>query len=564
MNERSGIKPIIVLLLLGAAIFGIIYGGIALTKNIGKSEDVITTEKALKELDKLYAEIPLNTIPPRKEPVTLEEVNLADTLPDISKYPCQVVNNTADYIEIFSSTEKAGEGKDGWLVEVANRFNQAGITIDGVPVSVSIRGIASGTAADYITSGKYLPDAFTPSNELWGEMIEYSGTQITLVDQRLAGNVAGVLFSKSKHKELIEKYGAINLKIITEAVAANEIAMGYTNPFASSTGMNFLVSTLSTFDESNPLSDTAIQGFETFQNNIPFVAFTTLQMRESAKSGVLDGFILEYQTYVNSPDLKAEYIFTPFGQRHDNPMYEIGNLSPMKKEILKKFIEFCKNPENQQLATEYGFNGLNEYKPEVGGYDGSVVTQAQKLWKEKKNGTREIIAVFVADVSGSMEGEALNNLKTSLLTGSQYIGKDNSIGLVTFSSEVNINLPIAKFDLNQRSLFAGAVTDMQAGGSTAMFDAIVVATKMLMEEKAKNPDAKLMLFVLSDGETNKGCSFNDIREVVEALKIPIYTIGYNADIDVLKQLSQINEAASIDADTDDVVYKLQNLFNAQM
>jgi len=163
-----------------------------------------------------------------------------------------------------------------------------------------------------------------------------------------------------------------------------------------------------------------------------------------------------------------------------------------------------------------------------------------------------------------MDGEPLNMLKESLLSSSQYIGKDHSVGLVSFASKVNINLPIAPFNLNQRSLFAGAVTDLQASGGTAMFDAIVVATKLLLEERAKNPEAKLMLFVLTDGETNRGYSFDDVKDLVEALRIPIYTIGYNANIDVLQNISNINEAASVNADTDDVIYKLQNLFNAEM
>ena len=46
--------------------------------------------------------------------------------------------------------------------------------------------------------------------------------------------------------------------------------------------------------------------------------------------------------------------------------------------------------------------------------------------------------------------------------------------------------------------------------------------------------------------------------------MPIYTIGYNADLDELKKISSINEAASIDAANDDVVYQLKNLFNANL
>jgi len=149
-----------------------------------------------------------------------------------------------------------------------------------------------------------------------------------------------------------------------------------------------------------------------------------------------------------------------------------------------------------------------------------------------------------------------------------YIGKDNLVGLISYSNDVNIDLPIAKFDLNQRSKFAGAVKDLQAGGSTSTFDAIAVAMKMLIEQKAAGPNAapnlRPRIFVLSDGKRNTGHSLEDIKGIVQELGIPIYTIGYNADLPELQAISSINEAACINADTDDVVYKLRNLFNAEM
>ena len=87
---------------------------------------------------------------------------------------------------------------------------------------------------------------------------------------------------------------------------------------------------------------------------------------------------------------------------------------------------------------------------------------------------------------------------------------------------------------------------------------------MLEDAKGTIPDAKLMLFVLSDGETNTGCSLNKIKDIVEAYKIPIYTISYNESLNELSDLSAINEAATINASSEDVVYKLSSLFNAQM
>ena len=562
-GKKSG-KLAGILIVMAIVIFGLVYGGITLTKNWGKSKEAISEENATDKLNKICKDIDINEIEPRKAAIDLGVEDVKDTIPDIEKYPAQVENTTDTYIEIFSTGEKTGTGKDSWLIDVANDFNEAGIEVNGKTVSVKIRQVASGLGMDYIVSEKYLPDAYNPSNELWGEMIKANGKTIELYDEKMVGNVAGIIMSKEKYDDLIEKYGSINLKNVTEAVANGEINMGYTNPFASVTGLNFLVSTLSTFDSSDPLSEKAIEGFNEFQTNIPLVAYTTLQLRNSAESGILDGFIMEYQTYINSPELKADYVFTPFGYRHDSPLYAVGNLSEEKKEILNRFIEFYKGEKYQDLATEYGFNNLEDYKCEIGELEGDVIIQAQKLWKENKNSNKPIAAVFVADVSGSMEGEPLNELKKSLLNGSQYIGEENSIGLVTYSNDVNINLPIGKFDLNQRSLFTGAVQDMDAGGGTATFDGIAVAVKMLLEEKEKNPDTKLMLFVLSDGETNIGHSLEDIKEILEAVEIPVHTIGYNANIKALENISAINEATSINADSDDVIYKLGSLFNAEM
>ncbi len=91
--------------------------------------------------------------------------------------------------------------------------------------------------------------------------------------------------------------------------------------------------------------------------------------------------------------------------------------------------------------------------------------------------------------------------------------------------------------------------------------------KMLVDQKAAGPDAdpdlKPKIFLLSDGETNTGHSLNDIRDIVKNSKIPIYTIGYNADIPALEEIAKINEAACINADNDDVAYKLGKLFDAE-
>lgn len=125
---------------------------------------------------------------------------------------------------------------------------------------------------------------------------------------------------------------------------------------------------------------------------------------------------------------------------------------------------------------------------------------------------------------------------------------------------------MGKFDLNQRSYFQGAVENLSANGGTASYNAVCVAVQMLHEAKKEHPDAKQMLFLLSDGEVNEGRSAKEITPLVKYHKIPVYTIAYGAEVDTdeLTTVSNINEAACISASSEDVVYQLKQLFNAQM
>lgn len=557
-------KTIIGVIIIAVVVFAAAVAGISVTRNIGKSDKTISTESAQRDIDNMLKHIEVNYADPVKSQVDLVQEDEQEELPDIDKNEITVHENTSLYVEIFTAPERAGKDKDGWTNEMAEKFNSEGFEVDGQPVSVRIRNVTSGLAMEYIATGKYVPDGFSPSNFFWGSMLEEEGVKVETITDRLAGNVPILMFANSTYDELMKKYGTLDLKTVVEATANGEISMGYTNPYASSTGLNFLVSTLQTYSPSDPLSSEAVEGFQKFQANVPFVAYNTQQMKTAVESGSLTGFIYEYQAYQNDSEMQRKYKCVPFGFRHDAPLYAVGDISPEKKQILEKFAEYCLSDDAQKLATDYGFNGLNDYKSEQNDVSGKDLLNAQDLWKEKKDNGKPVIAVFIADVSGSMDGEPINMLRQSLINGMKYIGSDNYVGLVSYSDDVTVNVPIAQFDLNQKSAFKGGVESLEACGGTATFDGIVVGIDMVQKALQEHPDAKPMLFVLSDGQSNRGYNLSDIREPLDAFNIPVYTIGYNADIEALSQISSINEAASINADTDDVVYKIKNLFNANL
>lgn len=551
--------------------FGVIIGIIAIILSAGKSktnEDTTvnsnnTSTISLEDAANLVA---ITNNKAEKGTVSYDSDSGVTELPDIDKqFPVTVdPGNKNIVVEIFSSPEKAGTGTDGWMVELANEFNSSNQMVDGKSVGIKIRSISSGAQIDYITTNTYMPTAISPSAMMWGDMLKSQGITVNVISDKTVGNVAGVLVDQSMYKTLEEKYGTVDIKAIVEATCDGTLITGYTNPFTSTTGLNFLASVLTTFDEADPLSNTAIDGFNKFQNNVPFVAYNTLQMRNAAENGTFNAMMTEYQTYSQDVTLKSNYKFIPFGVRHDNPLIAVGNVDSNKMDALKLFADYCKSDNATKLANDYGFNQMNDYNGKLDKITETSWSQIQKIWKKNKNTSKPIAAVFVLDTSGSMAGEPLNSLKASLKNSMKYINSSNYIGVVSYSTQINVDLDINEFDINQQAYFMGAVNSLTANGNTATYSALCKAELMLNDFMANNPNVSPMIFLLSDGQANAGVSLDAVKSNLADTHIPIYTIGYNANLDELKTVSEINEAATINADTDDVIYQLKNLFNANL
>lgn len=538
---------------------------ISLLTACGASSDSssMSYEDAVEEIASLLKKVDVSTVEDPDLYIYTDDTTEADALADIDTFDITVEGDGEINIEIAAATELSSDSPDDWLNIVAENFNAEGYTINGKTVTVTVRQIASGEAYTYIAAGAYEPEVFIPSNEAWGLMLDASGIGVEQITDRIAGNTAGILIESSVYDEVVEKYGEVTVATVLEASIAGDLTFAYTNPYTSSTGLNILTAMLKAFDEDNPLSSTAQEKLLEYQQTSPPVAYTTAVMRNQAAKGIINAMVMEEQAYINTPEL-ADYIYIPAGIRHDHPVYTFDWCTEEEQAAAELFVEYCLTDENQELATEKGFNLHDDYVSDDPGLDGAGYIAAQKVWKASKTGGSPIVAVFVADVSGSMYGEPLRSLRSSLISASSYIGSDNYVGLVSYSSSVTINLEIAQFDDLQRSYFAGEVSGLTAKGSTATYDAILVALNMLAEAAEEIPDATLMLFVLSDGEQNVGYSIDRVTSIIDAMDVPVYTIGYNYDDDngELDTLADINEAACLNASSDDIVNQLRNLFNA--
>lgn len=548
----------------------VLLAGSLLASACGGSDEPMDQAEAEAQLQELVDEIGWQNDPvTRKANVPPPAKDLADTLPDIDEFPIVVAAQAGPnrvVAEIFVSTEKSGQGTDGWMVEAAESFNESDQTLpDGRDAKVAIRSIPSGTGYQFIAAGKSVPAGFSPSNQLWVEMAN-THRPMTAVRDQTVPNVAGIVMKTETADQLRTSYGTLSTATLIEAVIGGDVVMGYTDPFASSTGLNFLLAVLDEFAEGQEerlVAPDVASVFEQFQRQVPFVALTTLQIRESVEkeSGTLDAFVMEYQTYVQTESLRSGYEFVPFGVRHDNPLYAIDGATQEQRDVLELFATHAESQEFRDKAADYGFDPP-AYQSSVSIPSGDTLIEAQQLWKDKKDGGRPVYAVFVTDVSGSMDGSRIAAVQTALESAREFISPDASVGMVEFSDITRKRLEVAEFDLNQQAQFAAAAQDMIPMGGTAMYDGIVVGLSMLVQERAVDPSGKYLLVVLTDGETRDGLSFDDVAAVVAGVRIPVFTVGFEADIDELGRLASLVEAANIDASEGNVEFKLASLFNA--
>lgn len=504
------------------------------------------------------------TVPERGQDNTGENngPDIMYELPDITNYPVTVKGTGEVNVEIFVPTENNGSSIVKFIEHAATEFNAANITIDGKTVSVSIRTLEATLAEDYILSGAYTPEGYIAANELYGILMNENGIAVSQVADRMVGNTMGIAIQQKKYDELKSAYSDVTIQTIVDATKDGKLGVGYTNPTNNPTGLNFVISMLSYFDANNPMSFEATTDFSAFQSAVPLVSYSMDQMKQAVNNGTINAFVVERQAFSADSDLSNNFVFMPFGVRHDNPLYAVGDVSAEESSVLTKFAEFAQSTEIQKYGNELGFNKDMTYTSTVANYEGSLIKEVLDVWKQAKTSTGGMSVIFVADVSGSMDGEKIKSLQQSLLNGMQYIGEETRVGLITFESNVYVDVPLGEFTTEQQEYFAGAVEKLKANGGTSTNDAIVIANKLLHDEPAEN---KKLIIVLSDGQTGSGYSLRTVKSLLDATEVPIYTIGYgsNADEAELKEIAGINNGTYIKATTDNIGYLMKTIFEAE-
>ena len=172
-----------------------------------------------------------------------------------------------------------------------------------------------------------------------------------------------------------------------------------------------------------------------------------------------------------------------------------------------------------------------------------VMTEAINLYIEKFRKPTHV--VFCLDISGSMDGDGIKELKDAMnyildydLSSKdklQFSDKDK-ITIITFNKDV-AKVYSTRYG-NQTNLVIKDINSLVAGGATNIYSPSIEALKILSKDSSN--DYTKTIILMTDGESNYG-DFKDLSKYYKRnnYDIPIYSIMFGQSNE--KQLKQIAE-----------------------
>lgn len=480
----------------------------------------------------------------------IEIGQIQEPLPKVDSFPLYGATPSNDpnisYIEIFSSAEKASGDRpdERWLVDVAEAFNAKKLRLpSGKVIQVGIRNIPSGLGAKIIASRTVKPVGYTPTTNLWLELLKNEGIQAKVISPMLVPNHAVLVLQPQIYQSLATN-GEVNFDVVLDAILAGKLKVGYANPYAGSPALNLLYSLFwrasGHAKDRNPLTISDLQSpqvssvFDAFQKQVSLTTLTYLDLKQifirDPQSPKLGAFLMEYQSYATLKRLSGfeKLAYVPFGVPHSSPLVGFDWNSPEQQESLGEFAKFATSEAMQTLAQQKGFETTNYLKakdfPPVP--SGEVLKYALSFWKQKKDGKRTVYMEIVIDTSGSMSGERIKAVKEGLRSATNEINAGNQVGLITFSNRVKNVVNLAPFDTLQHKRLLAAIEDIQADGETALYDAVIASLGQLADRYKSDNSGIFRLLLLTDGEANVGLKFDEVKDLMRYSDVRIYPIAY--------------------------------------
>ncbi len=244
---------------------------------------------------------------------------------------------------------------------------------------------------------------------------------------------------------------------------------------------------------------------------------------------------------------------------HPLALLETGELTPLQRQTFARFRDFILSSESQKLALRHGYrpadlsipldgaespvtaeNGVDPAEPKTSLQvpNASVIGVVRDVWWYTKRHTN---VYLVADTSGSMRGEKLDQAKLALQVFLDEIqGDTERVGLIQFASDVETLVAIDELGHNRAAL-EEAVDVLWAEGDTALLDGVYEAYVRL--QQLGDTERINAIVVMTDGRENySDIGFNQLMREMQNPQVPvlIFSVAYGSDAD-MQTLQAISE-----------------------
>ncbi len=350
---------------------------------------------------------------------------------------------------------------------------------------------------------------------------------------------------------------------------------GHTDPFISSTALSTLISEFYAAARADgftgrrlgmdQVNDEAVQdGVRRIEQLIRHYSQRTTEFREYIAQGpdYLDFVALEENDliYINTgqtdlqPPERLVALYPKEGTFwHEHPMGIVNAdwVTPEQQAAARVFVDYLLTEAVQQRIMEQGFrpanpdvelgfpfveeNGVDPAGPptvlDVPAPD--VIAAIQQSWSFVK---KQADVMILIDISGSMEGDKINQAKQAAQAFVENMEPTNRIGLALFNEGVELRIPLENAETVRQRVISN-ISGLRAGGGTALNRAVLEVVELMNEES--DSERIRAVVILSDGaDTSDGrVTLNDaLRAITASRETPnpviVIPVAYGADADI--------------------------------
>ena len=474
----------------------------------------------------------------------------------------------------------ANSSLGNWLTTAVERFNEAEVeTSEGNPVYVQLALADAGQATSQIAAGSESPALWMPDQHVWAQVLADRGdTSFTSDCVSLATSPLVIAMWRPAAESLGwpgQPLGWLDVGSLAADPSAwayysggaygDSLNLGHTHPGLSGSGANTLLAlvqsaqakpeAVSSDDIEQPIVQASVSAFEAavswFSSSTGDLSRT---MAERGEQFLGAAVMYESDVVANGngqivPIYPLEGTFVA-----EHPACLSANLDSETGEAARLFREYLLGQEAQQLALSSGLRPVNSAVTIGSPLDAShgvdleqpaivfgppsvdTIYAVQDLWQSAR---KDVNLVMLLDVSGSMAGQKIDNMKDAAVQFVEQMGDDDFITIIPFSHELPIIVDHQRVG-PARDKIVEAIRRLDAAGDTALYDA--VGTGAMLIEQSNSPDTANALVVLTDGQDTYSYRYNFDQALVDLAAgndTTVFTIAYgsDADQDVLSQLA---------------------------